>query len=198
MICKSITNGSRLLMVCWISSQFDMVNVHLFHDASNLLAAERSPSVYSQFRKNALEHTLQTWVHRTVFICHGWKCAHRLPLNVTDTPVPYAIFGDFNFRLDAHRLLDVRLLKKRVVLWSAGAPLFSLFDSILRRSAMVWSIESGNLIVMKFWRLWLKTLKTKQSWLWKRKNSISMMITIPSSLTTLKRSIFRSSWALND
>ncbi|CAF1160220.1 unnamed protein product [Rotaria sp. Silwood1] len=68
---------------------FDMVNVHLFHDASNLLAVEQSPSIYSKFRKNALEFTL--------------KC---LPLNPSDADVPYAIFGDFNFRLDGHRLVQ--------------------------------------------------------------------------------------------
>jgi inositol-1,4,5-trisphosphate 5-phosphatase len=74
---------------------FDMVNVHLFHDASNLLAVEQSPSIYSKFRKNALEHTLQS-----------------LPLHPSDMPVPYVIFGDFNFRLDAHRLLE-DIAKKR-------------------------------------------------------------------------------------
>ncbi|CAF1439723.1 unnamed protein product [Rotaria sordida] len=68
---------------------FDMVNVHLFHDASNLLAVEQSPSVYSKFRKNALESTLQS-----------------LSLNSSDADVPYVIFGDFNFRLDCHRLLQ--------------------------------------------------------------------------------------------
>jgi len=31
----------------------------------------------------------------------------RLPLNPSDAPVPFAIFGDFNFRLDAHRLVEV-------------------------------------------------------------------------------------------
>ncbi|UJR28749.1 hypothetical protein I4U23_009976 [Adineta vaga] len=74
---------------------FDMVNVHLFHDASNILAVEQSPSVYSTCRKNALQFTLQ-----------------RLPLNSSDTPVPYVIFGDFNFRLDANRLVQ-NILEKR-------------------------------------------------------------------------------------
>jgi hypothetical protein len=32
-----------------------------------------------------------------------------LPLHPSDMPVPYVIFGDFNFRLDAHRLLEVNL-----------------------------------------------------------------------------------------
>ncbi|CAF1616835.1 unnamed protein product [Adineta ricciae] len=74
---------------------FDMVNVHLFHDASNILAVEQSPSVYSIFRKNALQYTLQ-----------------RLPLNSSDESVPYVIFGDFNFRLDTKRLVQ-NFMEKR-------------------------------------------------------------------------------------
>ena len=38
-----------------------------------------------------------------------------LPLNPLDAPVPYAIFGDFNFRLDAHRLLQVRIFAENFV-----------------------------------------------------------------------------------
>ncbi|UJR20820.1 hypothetical protein I4U23_023931 [Adineta vaga] len=68
---------------------FDLLNVHLFHDASNLLAAERSPSIYSKCRRNALQYTLQ-----------------NLPLDSNGEHVPYVIFGDFNFRLDAHRLVE--------------------------------------------------------------------------------------------
>jgi len=68
---------------------FDLLNVHLFHDASNLLAAERSPSIYSKCRRNALKYTLES-----------------LPLDPTGKHVPYVIFGDFNFRLDAHRLVE--------------------------------------------------------------------------------------------
>ncbi|CAF0925367.1 unnamed protein product [Rotaria sordida] len=68
---------------------FDLVNVHLFHDASNLLAIERSPSIYSKFRRSALQYTLQ-----------------RLSLNPSDKNVPYVMFGDFNFRLDACRLVE--------------------------------------------------------------------------------------------
>ncbi|CAF3535670.1 unnamed protein product [Rotaria socialis] len=74
---------------------FDMVNVHLFHDASNIVAVEQSPSIYSNFRKNALEFTLKS-----------------LPLNSSDESVPYVIFGDFNFRLNGHRLLE-HMVEKR-------------------------------------------------------------------------------------
>jgi inositol-1,4,5-trisphosphate 5-phosphatase len=84
-----------------------MVNVHLFHDASNLLAVEQSPSIYSKFRKNALEHTLQRYMNNCLFLFI--RMNFSLPLHPSDIPVPYVIFGDFNFRLDAHRLLEVNL-----------------------------------------------------------------------------------------
>lgn len=90
----------------FFSSVFDMVNVHLFHDASNLLAAAESPSVYSQFRKNALEHTLKKYKHAFMSAIDAFLC-RRLPLDPSERSVPFAIFGDFNFRLDAHRLLEV-------------------------------------------------------------------------------------------
>ncbi|KAJ4948277.1 hypothetical protein JOQ06_019813, partial [Pogonophryne albipinna] len=37
---------------------FDLVNIHLFHDASNLIAWEKSPSVYSGTRQKALGYVL--------------------------------------------------------------------------------------------------------------------------------------------
>lgn len=37
----------------------DMVNIHLFHDASNIAAAEESPSVYCKIRRRALVYTLE-------------------------------------------------------------------------------------------------------------------------------------------
>lgn len=36
----------------------DLVNVHLFHDASNLIACESSPSIYSANRQNALRYVI--------------------------------------------------------------------------------------------------------------------------------------------
>lgn len=39
-------------------STFDLVNIHLFHDASNLVAWETSPSVYSGIRHKALGYVL--------------------------------------------------------------------------------------------------------------------------------------------
>ncbi|XP_075147189.1 inositol polyphosphate-5-phosphatase A isoform X3 [Haematobia irritans] len=62
---------------------FDLVNIHLFHDASNLAACEEFPSVYSKTRRRALVHTLE-----------------RFHLDEKNGFVPFFIFGDFNFRCD--------------------------------------------------------------------------------------------------
>ncbi|XP_012062323.1 PREDICTED: uncharacterized protein LOC105625608 [Atta cephalotes] len=61
---------------------FDLINIHLFHDASNFIAMEMFPSVYSKTRRRALEHTLDKF--------HNDKYPN----------VPYFLFGDFNFRTD--------------------------------------------------------------------------------------------------
>jgi inositol-1,4,5-trisphosphate 5-phosphatase len=53
---------SKLLVFCSSISIFDLLNVHLFHDASNLLAAERSPSIYSKCRRKALKFTLERYL----------------------------------------------------------------------------------------------------------------------------------------
>ena len=37
----------------------DLVNIHLFHDASNLAACETFPSVYCKSRRRAFVHTLE-------------------------------------------------------------------------------------------------------------------------------------------
>lgn len=67
---------------------YDLVNIHLFHDASNIVAMQRSPSVYSDNRKAAFLHTLQ-----------------RFEQDQYDK-VPMFIFGDFNFRLDINLLVQ--------------------------------------------------------------------------------------------
>lgn len=41
-----------------VHSAFDLVNIHLFHDASNLVAWETSPSVYAGIRHKALGYVL--------------------------------------------------------------------------------------------------------------------------------------------
>uniref|UniRef100_A0A3B4YC40 inositol-polyphosphate 5-phosphatase n=1 Tax=Seriola lalandi dorsalis TaxID=1841481 RepID=A0A3B4YC40_SERLL len=76
---------------------FDLVNIHLFHDASNLVAWEKSPSVYSGTRQKALGYVLD---------------------RITDQryeKVPYFVFGDFNFRLDSKQVIEVVLqLEKKL------------------------------------------------------------------------------------
>uniref|UniRef100_A0A1A8GC10 inositol-polyphosphate 5-phosphatase n=1 Tax=Nothobranchius korthausae TaxID=1143690 RepID=A0A1A8GC10_9TELE len=67
---------------------FDLVNIHLFHDASNLVAWENSPSIYSGTRQKALGYVLD---------------------RITDQRyerLPYFIFGDFNFRLDSKQVIE--------------------------------------------------------------------------------------------
>ncbi|KAL4707031.1 hypothetical protein ACJJTC_014310 [Scirpophaga incertulas] len=59
----------------------EFINIHLFHDASNLLAMEPFPSVYCRSRRRALRHTLRH-LHSDV------------------SAAPYFMFGDFNFRTD--------------------------------------------------------------------------------------------------
>lgn len=87
----------------WIihNQGLDLVNVHLFHDASNLIACNSSPSIYSANRKNALRYVIN---------------------RISDsrfTPLPFLLFGDFNFRLDTQSLVqylsnaaDVQTVKK--------------------------------------------------------------------------------------
>uniref|UniRef100_A0A672HRV5 inositol-polyphosphate 5-phosphatase n=1 Tax=Salarias fasciatus TaxID=181472 RepID=A0A672HRV5_SALFA len=68
---------------------FDLVNIHLFHDASNLVAWEKSPSIYSRSRQRALQFVLD---------------------RITDDRyerLPYFVFGDFNFRLDSKPVIQV-------------------------------------------------------------------------------------------
>lgn len=74
----------------WIihNQGLDLVNVHLFHDASNLIACNSSPSVYSANRKNALRYVI-----------------NRISENY-HTPLPFFLFGDFNFRLDTLSLIQ--------------------------------------------------------------------------------------------
>lgn len=74
----------------WIihNQGLDLVNVHLFHDASNLIACNSSPSVYSANRKKALRYVI-----------------NRITDN-TYSPLPFFLFGDFNFRLDTLSLVQ--------------------------------------------------------------------------------------------
>ncbi|XP_075437162.1 inositol polyphosphate-5-phosphatase A-like, partial [Ascaphus truei] len=65
---------------------FDLVNLHLFHDASNLVSCDQSPSVYSANRRRALNYVLSRLQDNSQF--------------------PFFLFGDFNFRLDLKNLIQ--------------------------------------------------------------------------------------------
>lgn len=64
----------------------NLINIHLFHDPSNLVSMESSPSVYAGYRRNAFEYVL-----------HG----------LDQDPDPTFVFGDFNFRLDQFKFLKM-------------------------------------------------------------------------------------------
>lgn len=98
---------------------FDLINIHLFHDASNFIAMEsvsyclwlgctlfslqlifriinshfyfKFPSQYTIIRQNALKHALD-------------KFSSDQYANV-----PLFVFGDFNFRLDTKAVIDVSI-----------------------------------------------------------------------------------------
>ncbi|CAN9513399.1 unnamed protein product [Ophioblennius macclurei] len=74
----------------WIihNQGLDLVNVHLFHDASNLIACNSSPSIYSANRNNALRYVI-----------------NRIS-DSRHSSLPFFVFGDFNFRLDTLTLVQ--------------------------------------------------------------------------------------------
>ncbi|CAG9807923.1 unnamed protein product [Chironomus riparius] len=81
-------------------STIDLINIHLFHDASNLAACEPFPSVYCKSRRRALIHTLE-----------------RIHNDQENGLVPFFIFGDFNFRCDTEgvvRKLTTHLTEQRI------------------------------------------------------------------------------------
>ncbi|XP_037295877.1 uncharacterized protein LOC115449445 isoform X2 [Manduca sexta] len=79
--CKWSRKGFLRTRWCIRGTAVEFINIHLFHDASNLLAMEPYPSVYCRSRRRALRHTLR----------HVHSDLHA---------APYFIFGDFNFRTD--------------------------------------------------------------------------------------------------
>lgn len=97
----------------------DLVNVHLFHDASNLIACNSSPSIYSANRKNALRYVINRLItsHACSVYC-DWVGSHLFltvvsPRRISDArhpPAPFFLFGDFNFRLDGLSLVQVTLI----------------------------------------------------------------------------------------
>lgn len=97
----------------------DLVNVHLFHDASNLIACNSSPSIYSANRKNALRYVINRLIpSHACSVCCSRVGSHLFPTVVSPRrisdarhpPAPFFLFGDFNFRLDALSLVQVTLI----------------------------------------------------------------------------------------
>lgn len=89
------------------SQPLDLVNIHLFHDASNLVAMETTPSPYAQNRQKALEFTLE----RISAPLEDGKTAtsqqqHSSTKSQDADEVPLFIFGDFNFRLDTNKVIQ--------------------------------------------------------------------------------------------
>uniref|UniRef100_A0A3B3Y406 inositol-polyphosphate 5-phosphatase n=1 Tax=Poecilia mexicana TaxID=48701 RepID=A0A3B3Y406_9TELE len=79
-----------------IHNGLDLVNIHLFHDASNLIALNSSPSIYSANRKNALKYVISLSDSRYA-------------------AMPFFLFGDFNFRLDTRTLVQCLTIEADVV-----------------------------------------------------------------------------------
>ncbi|ODM97231.1 Type I inositol 1,4,5-trisphosphate 5-phosphatase, partial [Orchesella cincta] len=70
----------------------DFVNIHLFHDSCNLVAASTFPSPFAQHREKTLKYTLDRIQSDSLEKC------------------PLFIFGDFNFRINTNRIMEI--LKK--------------------------------------------------------------------------------------
>ncbi|RCN34923.1 hypothetical protein ANCCAN_19223 [Ancylostoma caninum] len=67
----------------------DFVNVHLFHDESNLALIHENPFLYSSNRKRALNYVLEQ-----LMASGNWESS------------PCFVFGDLNFRLDSTSFLN--------------------------------------------------------------------------------------------
>lgn len=79
----------------------DMVNIHLFHDASNLISVESVPSIYVNYRKRALSYILDRISGNKQHCTNASnEAAATTSTKLPHDPKPYFIFGDFNFRLD--------------------------------------------------------------------------------------------------
>ncbi|GMR60768.1 hypothetical protein PMAYCL1PPCAC_30963, partial [Pristionchus mayeri] len=68
----------------------DLINVHLFHDESNLALIHENPSLYSSNRKRALDYVINACMLD----------------NDEDARINRFIFGDLNFRLDSRTFLN--------------------------------------------------------------------------------------------
>lgn len=85
----------------------EMVNVHIFHDASNLESVKSAPSVYAKNRARALWHILGCVVDMVGVGSLAWPDAqsHEKTIKLPEHEF-IAIFGDFNFRLSVKLLVD--------------------------------------------------------------------------------------------
>eukprot|EP00051_Salpingoeca_urceolata_P032603 m.16488 g.16488 ORF g.16488 m.16488 type:complete len:414 (-) comp5264_c0_seq1:273-1514(-) len=102
------------LVARWKLGTRDVVftNVHLFHDASNVAAAQQSPSPYALCRREALETVLERSLHWSQAAGsepngvlpdkHRGKRARTQESRLARQAGAQAafLFGDFNFRLD--------------------------------------------------------------------------------------------------
>lgn len=93
------------------SQPIDLVNIHLFHDASNLIAMEQTPSPYAQNRQRALEFALERIKaplnsNKTFPNSPSSPQTATLTSNPQENEVPLFIFGDFNFRLDTNKVIQ--------------------------------------------------------------------------------------------
>lgn len=92
----------------------DLVNIHLFHDASNIVAMKTTPSPYAQNRQQALEFTLNkissplrdSWKVLKQSHHHHHQLEQDNHISAHDVEVPLFIFGDFNFRLDTNKVVQ--------------------------------------------------------------------------------------------
>uniref|UniRef100_A0A8C0I0P3 inositol-polyphosphate 5-phosphatase n=1 Tax=Balaenoptera musculus TaxID=9771 RepID=A0A8C0I0P3_BALMU len=91
--CKWSRKGFIRTRWCLADCAFDLVNIHLFHDASNLVAWETSPSVYSGIRHKALGYVLDRIIDQRF------------------EKASYFVFGDFNFRLDSKSVVETLCTK---------------------------------------------------------------------------------------
>ncbi|XP_044516241.1 inositol polyphosphate-5-phosphatase A [Gracilinanus agilis] len=91
--CKWSRKGFLRTRWCISDCAFDLVNIHLFHDASNLIAWETSPSVYSGIRHKALGYVLDRIIDQRF------------------EKAAYFVFGDFNFRLDSRSVVETLCTK---------------------------------------------------------------------------------------
>lgn len=89
------------------ASAVDLINMHNFHDDSNLIALRRESSarrsVYADRRATALTHVVDVATTEPSWTAAAWSVDGRgdgaAPLTHQRRPATF-LFGDFNFRLD--------------------------------------------------------------------------------------------------